>query len=69
MFQLVTETNIREAAKIHAESWRESHKFFCSPAFIEAHTIETQIEYIRKELSQGKVFSCFTLTPPRALFL
>lgn len=67
MFQLVTESNIWAAAEIHAESWRESHKSFCSPAFIEAHTIETQIEYIRKELSQGKVFYLLYLDSPKGI--
>lgn len=32
MFQLVTEANIRAAAEIHAKSWKESHKSFCSSA-------------------------------------
>lgn len=67
MFQLVTEANIRAAAEIHAESWRESHKSFCSPAFIEAHTTETQIDYIRKELSQGKVFYLLYFDSPKGI--
>lgn len=67
MFQLVTEANIRVAAEIHAESWRESHKSFCSPAFIKAHTTETQIEYIRKELSQSKVFYLLYLDSPKGI--
>lgn len=67
MFQLVTEANIPAAAEIHAESWRESHRSFCSPAFIEAHTIETQIDYIRKELSQGKVFYLLYSDSPKGI--
>lgn len=67
MFQLVTEANIRAAAEIHAQSWRESHRSFCSPAFIEAHTTETQIEYIRKALSQGKVFYLLYLDSPKGI--
>lgn len=67
MFQLVTEANIRAAAEIHAESWRESHKSFCSPAFIEAHTTETQIDYIRKELSRGKVFYLLYFDSPKGI--
>lgn len=67
MFQLITEANIRAAAGIHAESWRKSHKSFCSPAFIEAHTTETQIEYIRNELSQGKVFYLLYLDSPKGI--
>ena len=67
MFQLVTEANIHAAAEIHAESWRESHRSFCSPAFIEAHTTETQIDYIRKELSQGKVFYLLYSDSPKGI--
>lgn len=67
MFQLVTEANIHAAAEIHAESWRESHKSFCSPTFIETHTIETQIDYIRKELSRGKVFYLLYFDSPKGI--
>lgn len=67
MFQLVTKANLRIAGEIHAESWRESHKSFCSPAFIEAHTTETQIEYIRKEMLLGKVFYILYLDSPKGI--
>ncbi len=52
----VCATNIRDAGRIHSESWKESHKGFCSAEFIARHTVEAQIEYIRKEMSQGKLF-------------
>ena len=35
MFVKVTTENIIEAAKIHSESWKESHKGFCSKEFVE----------------------------------
>ena len=43
-----------EAAKIHSESWKESHKAFCSKEFVEKHNIERQLEYLRNEINNGK---------------
>ena len=53
---IITENNIRDAGKIHSESWKESHKSFCSEEFVARHTEETQTEYIRSEISKGKDF-------------
>ena len=52
----VTEHNIHDAGRIHAESWRESHKSFCSEEFVARHTEEAQTEYIRSEIAKGKDF-------------
>ena len=52
----ITENNIRDAGKIHSESWKESHKSFCSEEFIARHTEETQTEHIRSEIAKGKDF-------------
>ena len=52
----ISENNIRDAGKIHSESWKESHKSFCSEEFVARHTEETQIEYIRSEITKGKDF-------------
>lgn len=52
----ITENNISEAGKIHSESWKESHKSFCSEEFIARHTEEAQTEYIRSEIAKGKDF-------------
>jgi len=46
--------NITFAAKIHSESWKESHKSFCSIDFIEQHTAERQEEYLHCEIKAGK---------------
>ena len=56
LFELVTKQNIDIAAEIHAISWRESHKSFCSREFVEAHTTERQMKYIEKEIERGKTF-------------
>ena len=53
-FVVVTEQNIAEAGRIHSESWKESHRSFCSPEFVEKHTPEAQADYLRKEISEGK---------------
>lgn len=46
--------NIIDAAYIHAESWKESHRSFCSEEFVEAHTIKRQRTYLENEMRAGK---------------
>ena len=53
-FVEVTEQNIAEAGRIHSESWKESHRSFCSGAFVEKHTPATQADFLRRELAAGK---------------
>jgi len=53
-FLEVTEQNLAEAGRIHSESWKESHRSFCSLAFVERHTPAAQAEYLRRELDAGK---------------
>lgn len=53
-FEEMTDRTIMDAARIHCESWKESHRSFCSAEFIEQHTLETQIEYLRREQDAGK---------------
>ena len=53
----VDKTNIHQAAAIHSISWRESHRAFCTPEFIEKHTPERQREYLQNKMNGGaKVF-------------
>lgn len=52
--QQVGEEQIPVAAKIHALSWKESHQSFCSKEFIEIHTIEHQMQYLKSEMQKGK---------------
>lgn len=49
----VTCQNIHQAAVIHSESWKESHKDLCSAGFLEAHTPERQKSYLEAEMEQG----------------
>ena len=50
----VTERELAEAARIHAESWQESHRSFCTPEFLALHSVQHQKEYLRGEQAQGK---------------
>jgi GNAT superfamily N-acetyltransferase len=50
----VNEKNIFYAAEIHSKSWKDSHKQYCSPEFVELHSTEHQEEYLRDEICNGK---------------
>ena len=50
----VDEANITDAGRIHSESWKESHRSFCSAEFVEKHTPAAQVEYLRREMDAGK---------------
>lgn len=49
----VNKSNIDEAARIHAVSWQESHRTFCSAAFIAQHTPEQQKQYLLDKMKNG----------------
>ena len=46
----VDKTNLYDAAAVHAAAWQESHRAFCTPAFVEAHTTERQAAYLQRKL-------------------
>lgn len=50
----VTEATLPDAGYVHAESWKASHRSFCSAAFVEKHTPAAQTEYLRREMDVGK---------------
>ena len=50
----VAEANIADAGRIHSESWKESHRSFCSAEFVEKHTPATQADFLRREMNTGK---------------
>jgi ribosomal protein S18 acetylase RimI-like enzyme len=54
MIVKVNDGSLMSAAKIHSESWKESHKSFCSTDFVEQHTAEHQENYLRGEIKAGK---------------
>ena len=49
----VDETTILQAATIHSISWKESHRAFCAPDFIEKHTPDRQREYLLSKMNDG----------------
>ena len=55
-FVEATELNIADAGRIHSESWKESHRSFCSAEFVEKHTPSVQAEYLLREMNSGKTF-------------
>ena len=50
----VDKANIADAGRIHSESWKESHRSFCSAEFVEKHTPAAQAEYLRRKMDAGK---------------
>ena len=52
----VNENNILEAATVHSISWKESHRSFCTEEFIEFHSPERQLSYIRNKIDSGSKF-------------
>lgn len=53
MILSVTEETLLTAATIHAESWQESHRSFCSEAFVKAHTPQRQKALFQQEMRGG----------------
>lgn len=53
MIEPVNEQNIDIAAAIHSESWKESHRAFCNPDFVELHSQEHQKEYLLEKMKAG----------------
>ena len=53
-FVEVTELNIADAGRIHSESWKESHRSFCSAEFVEKHTPAAQADFLCREMNTGE---------------
>lgn len=49
----VDKTNLIQAATIHSISWKESHRAFCTPDFIESHTPNRQWDYLGNKMNSG----------------
>ncbi len=50
----VTKENLSDAAYVHSITWKESHRSFCDPAFVERHTPERQASFLLGEMEKGK---------------
>ena len=44
---------LRRAAEVHAVSWQDSHRSFCPPDFVAAHTPERQYRYLADKAASG----------------
>ena len=53
MIVSVNESNLKEAATVHSIAWKESHRSFCAPDFIEMHTPERQRDYLSRKITGG----------------
>ena len=42
-----------DAGRVHAEAWQESHRSFCSEAFVALHTAQRQAQYLSDKLAHG----------------
>lgn len=60
----VNEQNLAVAGHIHSEAWKQSHRAFCSVAFIEKHTAAAQTDYLRDQIKQGKRIFLLTEDTP-----
>ena len=47
------EAFLRQAAEVHAVAWQDSHRSFCPPDFVAAHTPERQYGYLRDKEEEG----------------
>ena len=60
----VDKTNVFQASVVHSISWKESHRSFCTPTFIEMHTPHRQSEYLCQKMDNGsKIFMLVEETP------
>lgn len=53
MIVAVDNTNVSAAAWVHSISWKESHRPFCSPDFIDMHSPERQEKYLLHKIANG----------------
>lgn len=47
------ENNIKDAAKVYMDSWKESHRDICSKDFIEKHDVDYMINFLEEKRENG----------------
>ena len=45
--------DVPEAGRVHAEAWQDSHRAFCDPEFVAAHTPGRQARCLAEKLAGG----------------
>ena len=64
MIVTVNQSNLSEAAKVHAVAWQASHQSFCTPEFVMLHTPERQAAYLNDKMEAGsKLYLLITDIP------
>lgn len=53
MIIAVDNANLSTAAWIHSVSWKESHRSFCPPDFVDMHSPRRQEEYLLQKIRSG----------------
>lgn len=64
MIKPVSPSNIMQAAVIHSESWKESHKALCSAEFVALHTPNRQKSYLEDVIANGAQLYMLTDSKP-----
>lgn len=67
MIVKVNGATILSAAEIHSESWKESHRAFCSESFVAQHTVENQLLYLQEEMRGGKALYLLIAQKPAGI--
>ncbi len=49
----VNQSNLSEAAAVHAAAWQASHRSFCAPEFVMLHTPKRQAAYLKGKMEAG----------------
>lgn len=49
----VDSSGVDEASRVHALSWQDSHRAFCTPDFTALHTPERQARYLAQKMAAG----------------
>ena len=53
MILRVDASTVQDAAYIHSEAWKASHRSFCRPDFVELHTPARQKAYLENKMARG----------------
>ena len=67
LIEPVTPQNLFLAAQIHAVSWQDSHRAFCSEAYDRAHTAQRQAARMQEAMARGARFFLLTDGSPKGV--
>ena len=65
MIAELNENNLKDAAKVYMDSWKESHREICSSEFIAKHDINYMINFLEEKQKNGYlIFVCYISENP-----